>query len=142
MIRTAVPPKNVVHVTPEALADSLISVIMTSYVEAMITIRQASSGICGVLLFICQVTSYIRTFLWAMLSRRARVASRLLADAAGDRRQMAPHGLPAPLAPEVAGPPGPASDSQRDAGPHPEAQQGEPVVEPGPDQGHARASRL
>ena len=42
-------------------------------------IRDAFSGICGVPFFIHQVISYIRTFLWAFLSTRAKVAARLLA---------------------------------------------------------------
>ena len=52
---------------------------MDTYSAGMSTIRDAFSGICGVLFFIRQVTSYARTFLWALLSPRARVAARLLA---------------------------------------------------------------
>ena len=45
----------------------------------MSTIRDAFSAFCGVLFFIRQAASYIRTFLWALLSPKARLAARLLA---------------------------------------------------------------
>ena len=45
----------------------------------MSTIHDAFPGISGVPFFIQQVISYIRTFLWAFLSTRAKVAARLLA---------------------------------------------------------------
>ena len=40
-----------------------MSVLVTSYVEAMSTIRRAFSGICVLLFFIRQAASYVRTFL-------------------------------------------------------------------------------
>jgi len=45
----------------------------------MRTIQDAFSGILGALLLLRQVTSYVRTFLWAFFSPKAKVAARLLA---------------------------------------------------------------
>ena len=52
---------------------------MATYSAAMSTIQVIFTGIRNSFFFIGQVTGYGRTFLWALLSPRAKVAARLLA---------------------------------------------------------------